>query len=265
MMRLIIFVHAVSISTLCSRSVASVDIGCASPNDSLCNSNAMSEDSVGLLQARITEHAFTRNLATQVCQPYDHVTCPGSGVGCHGEQCCPGIEGGLNFPCPSAPVGWGAGYCQSPTKLEDCLELEQPNGLKCYIGHDSAVEETTYPGGTVCVSYIFQGNTTLYFGGYSQEQCEALNQDSGVTNVVCCDTDLCNAPPSTVTCYAGHDSSVTETSYPGGTLCVSYEYQGNTTLYLGGYSQEQCDALKEDSGVTGVLCCDTDLCNKPSS
>merc|ERR1719277_2884232 len=140
-MRLTIFVHTVSLLTLCRRSVASGDARCASPSDGACESLDLQEDEVGLLQARISEHAFTRNAAARACQVGDHVPCPGSGVSCAGDQCCPGFDGGLNFPCPSASAGWGSGYCQSPAKVEDCLEdqplageRESTNTITCYAG-----------------------------------------------------------------------------------------------------------------------------------
>lgn len=54
------------------------------------------------------------------CRENDLVQCPGSGVWCHGEMCCPGVGDEPNFPCPSAPSGWGEGSCQSPAKQFDC-------------------------------------------------------------------------------------------------------------------------------------------------
>jgi len=64
--------------------------------------------------------------AAEVCKEGDHVPCPGTGVKCAGDQCCPPIApGGPNFPCPSAPKGWGYGHCNLETKEVDCLEPEE--------------------------------------------------------------------------------------------------------------------------------------------
>jgi len=59
------------------------------------------------------------------CAAGDTVQCPGSGVWCSGESCCPGVDGGDNFPCPSAPNGWGEGMCQNPEKMVDCTPAPQ--------------------------------------------------------------------------------------------------------------------------------------------
>jgi len=62
-------------------------------------------------------------LRMDACKVGDHVQCPGSKAWCTGEQCCPPLEEGLpNFPCPSAPKGWGQGHCGSATKEEDCVQ-----------------------------------------------------------------------------------------------------------------------------------------------
>jgi len=58
------------------------------------------------------------------CKVGDDVQCPGTAARCAGKSCCPGKDGGLNFPCPSAPAGWGAGRCQRPEKVSDCTSAE---------------------------------------------------------------------------------------------------------------------------------------------
>jgi len=60
------------------------------------------------------------------CEVEEWVQCPSSHVWCEGSMCCPGIDGGENFPCPSAPPGWGRGACQSVEKVWDCTHGEAP-------------------------------------------------------------------------------------------------------------------------------------------
>ncbi|CAK9102274.1 unnamed protein product [Durusdinium trenchii] len=58
-----------------------------------------------------------RHLVAETCSVGDHVQCPGSdGVGCAGNQCCPGQP---SFPCPSASPEFHG--CGSPDKKSDCL------------------------------------------------------------------------------------------------------------------------------------------------
>jgi hypothetical protein len=56
----------------------------------------------------------------QHCDLADHVLCPGSGISCQGNECCPGIpeSGGATFPCPSADSDYDG--CTRDTKVEDC-------------------------------------------------------------------------------------------------------------------------------------------------
>ena len=56
-----------------------------------------------------------------VCSLAAHVTCPGSGNMCSGDQCCPGTAdtNGKTFPCPSASAGFT--NCGQPAKVTDCL------------------------------------------------------------------------------------------------------------------------------------------------
>lgn len=63
------------------------------------------------------------------CSVSHAVRCPGSDTWCFGEECCPGQDGGPNFPCPSAPSGWGFGQCQSTSKKYDCTD-----GWQCIVG-----------------------------------------------------------------------------------------------------------------------------------
>merc|ERR1719203_1996278 len=61
------------------------------------------------------------------CKVGDVVQCPGSsGAWCQGKNCCPGEPGEPNFPCPSAPRGWGHGSCQSVVKVSDCTSGQPP-------------------------------------------------------------------------------------------------------------------------------------------
>lgn len=73
-------------------------------------------------------HAPIENAAEE-CEVGDSVQCPGSGIMCHGEECCPGEEGEPNFPCPSAPRGWGEGVCQHWHKTVDCTAAS-----RCKVG-----------------------------------------------------------------------------------------------------------------------------------
>jgi len=125
-MRLSILIFTAVALNLCGASYEGSNQDCASPEGGTCNSNA-AEDGVGLLQARIREHNFSRTSVPQACQVGDQVSCPGStDVACAGKQCCPGVGGGPTFPCPSAPESWGAGFCSSPVKVEDCLQGPTP-------------------------------------------------------------------------------------------------------------------------------------------
>lgn len=66
------------------------------------------------------------------CIVGEMVQCPGSGIWCNGEECCPGVDGAPNFPCPSAPKNWGEGMCQTGAKKEhDCT-----HGKQCREGED---------------------------------------------------------------------------------------------------------------------------------
>mmetsp|Transcript_24125 Transcript_24125/g.60217 ORF Transcript_24125/g.60217 Transcript_24125/m.60217 type:complete len:574 (-) Transcript_24125:68-1789(-) len=56
-----------------------------------------------------------------ICRVGDHAQCPGSGMWCASGQCCPGIDGGPSFPCPSAPPGFSG--CASPDKVSSCHML----------------------------------------------------------------------------------------------------------------------------------------------
>ena len=79
--------------------------------------NAKTEvDEVAMLQSRISTHR--EGLAD--------TTCPGSGIACHGDQCCNGFAGssGLTFPCPNAPEGWNE--CQGT------FPANQSSGGCCY-------------------------------------------------------------------------------------------------------------------------------------
>jgi hypothetical protein len=60
------------------------------------------------------------------CEGGIAVKCPGSDNWCAGEACCPptAASGGLSFPCPSAPSGWGSGFCSSTEKVWDCTVAE---------------------------------------------------------------------------------------------------------------------------------------------
>jgi len=73
----------------------------------------------GLSACQNTEKVYDCTVGWQ-CQAGDVVQCPGSGVWCFGEECCPGANGEPNFPCPSAPEGWAEGMCQETTKAYDC-------------------------------------------------------------------------------------------------------------------------------------------------
>lgn len=64
---------------------------------------------------------------SEECDQGDHVRCPaegGDGVGCAGNQCCPGFAGsdGKTFPCPSASAGFS--NCERPTKVTNCVKSE---------------------------------------------------------------------------------------------------------------------------------------------
>merc|ERR1712061_815825 len=61
-----------------------------------------------------------------LCNPGDHVKCPGSGRMCAGNQCCPrSYPGGLTFPCPSAENTWTS-LCESAHKWTDCTTADTP-------------------------------------------------------------------------------------------------------------------------------------------
>merc|ERR1711920_734008 len=96
------------------------------------------------------------------------------------------------------------------------------------------------------------------------ENCEDVQKKgTGITNLLCCGTDLCNKP--SLTCRTGTSSTPgAEHSFPDNTVCGKYDFDG-VTYYFGGYSQENCeDVQKKGTGITNLLCCGTDLCNKPS-
>lgn len=58
------------------------------------------------------------------CAAGDNVKCPGSERAfCKGDQCCPGVAGGLSFPCPSASPHFEA--CGLHRKPVDCLGTPQ--------------------------------------------------------------------------------------------------------------------------------------------
>mmetsp|Transcript_114949 Transcript_114949/g.320210 ORF Transcript_114949/g.320210 Transcript_114949/m.320210 type:complete len:329 (+) Transcript_114949:69-1055(+) len=58
------------------------------------------------------------------CSVGDHVECPGSRAMCAGNQCCPGLNGGPSFPCPSASPSFDG--CAVSIKAGDCLEAAAP-------------------------------------------------------------------------------------------------------------------------------------------
>jgi len=119
-----IVICAVTVWGLCCCPSLADDVReCELQGGGTCNRHDVQDEDVGLLQAKIGKHALNDNTSTsQICKVGDHVHCPFGPGRCHGEQCCPGDNGGPTFPCPSAPAGWGKGYCQSTAKVEDCLE-----------------------------------------------------------------------------------------------------------------------------------------------
>merc|ERR1719282_690669 len=56
----------------------------------------------------------------QTCSVGDHVSCPGSGTMCAGDQCCPPGADGKTFPCPSATPGWSE--CEKDVKESNCVD-----------------------------------------------------------------------------------------------------------------------------------------------
>jgi len=89
-----------------------------------CPAPALSTDSLLLQTWRLKGRQGSAEaiLGAQRCAVGAGVQCPGSGAWCAGQMCCPGGPGELNFPCPSAPPGWGNGACQTTVKVMDCLQ-----------------------------------------------------------------------------------------------------------------------------------------------
>jgi hypothetical protein len=101
-------------------------------------------------------------------------------------------------------------------------------------------------------------------------------------DVLCCDTDLCNAPEPramTLICYVGVDSelmtyNVTDALYvcarygftcsEGDNACTAAEIAAGTnkTGFLT-TTQQTCTELATVPSNFDVTCCDTDLCNAP--
>jgi len=71
-----------------------------------------------------------RELKPEFCEPKADVECPGSGVMCAGNQCCPrdALSNGLTFPCPSADASFAS--CENNTKVDDCLKPEAESPLE---------------------------------------------------------------------------------------------------------------------------------------
>merc|ERR550539_2216558 len=74
-----------------------------------------------------------------------------------------------------------------------------PTPVTCMIGTSTTNPRSdpgntaTFPGETVCGSYDF-GDVTYYFGGYWWHLCEALQEEDGITNLMCCSKNHCNSP-----------------------------------------------------------------------
>jgi len=89
----------------------------------LCCAYRASADEAPAVQASLRGSAeqAARQTAPR-CSVGDAVLCPGTGTLCSGEQCCGGASlEDPTFPCPSAPAGWGQGFCAVQEKKVDCL------------------------------------------------------------------------------------------------------------------------------------------------
>jgi len=83
-------------------------------------------------------------------------TCPGTGVACSGNECCPGYDGtfGLTIPCPDADAGWNECQAQIVLNTPDASTTAQPSatcpgtgvtctGNQCCPGYDGTFGMTT--------------------------------------------------------------------------------------------------------------------------
>jgi len=110
------------------------------------------------------------------------VPCPGTGVMCAGNQCCPGFEdsGNLTFPCPSAEPGWNH-TCQTmlpgkaPTAVgpPDCLctfDMDRTlTGKQGVVGGtcpanevENNVQDSAYGGGSLTLSAVGQSYAATF-------------------------------------------------------------------------------------------------------
>jgi len=81
------------------------------------------DDASALLSLR---SSVSRLSQKEPCTVSSHVTCPGSGNACHGNQCCPrhALSNDLTFPCPSADEGFAG--CENNTKVSNCRSAGDP-------------------------------------------------------------------------------------------------------------------------------------------
>merc|ERR1711974_285432 len=74
------------------------------------------------------------------CSVGQRVQCPGSSDFCAGDQCCPGINGGATFPCPSASPYYA--QCASHTKVYNCLSYSLSESAEVGRGNRSLLQST---------------------------------------------------------------------------------------------------------------------------
>jgi len=118
--------------------------------------------------------------------------CPGSGVGCSGDQCCPGIDlsDGLTFPCLDAEPGWN--QCEG-SLLTSAMALSQnaapaPIPATCAFGNTSTCPNKKSEGlcqqcfGETCFDCNYQECAACIwckfactFGTYGQVICEGAD------------------------------------------------------------------------------------------
>mmetsp|Transcript_34354 Transcript_34354/g.88712 ORF Transcript_34354/g.88712 Transcript_34354/m.88712 type:complete len:272 (+) Transcript_34354:88-903(+) len=80
---------------------------------------------------------------TPTPSPASLKVCPGSGVGCSGDQCCPGIDlsDGLTFPCLDAKPGWN--QCQGSLKTKTSAMAPSQNAAPAPIPATCAFGNTS--------------------------------------------------------------------------------------------------------------------------
>uniref|UniRef100_A0A7S2PMS4 Cellulase n=1 Tax=Zooxanthella nutricula TaxID=1333877 RepID=A0A7S2PMS4_9DINO len=136
------------------------------------------------LLSRVTLADASRNLRALSNVSGVDVPCPGTGVMCAGNQCCPGFEGSgnLTFPCPSVELGQKH-TCQTmfpieaPTAMDvqDCLctfdvdrTLTGKQGVvgdKCPANEvEPNVQDSAYGGGSLTLSAVGQSYAETFCG-----------------------------------------------------------------------------------------------------